>query len=161
MKIPLSVDDFKNQLFQLSLALVACICPFMACGTGLGGLFLIGVRFGSVLAVTPFLVLSIGVDDAYLMIHAWQRVTQKRRRHPVKDDSATERLAEVCSCLLFLEVYHHQLAFRYSKTPAQQSWSVHWQIFLRIALELTLDHRKLHCWPMETWLASSWISYIR
>ncbi|PAV63474.1 hypothetical protein WR25_01428 [Diploscapter pachys] len=82
-------------IHKLSLALVACICPFMACGTGLGGLFFIGVRFGSVLAVTPFLVLSIGVDDAYLMIHAWQRVTQKRRRNPVKDDSATERLAEV------------------------------------------------------------------
>ena len=114
MKMPLlanGYNDFKNQLFQLSLALVACICPFMACGTGLGGLFFIGVRFGSVLAVTPFLVLSIGVDDAYLMIHAWQRVTQKRRRNPVKDDSATERLAEVCSCF-FLKI-HHQIIFRY------------------------------------------------
>ncbi|KAL3074915.1 hypothetical protein niasHS_014360 [Heterodera schachtii] len=65
---------------KLALALMACVCPFMACGTALGLLFLAGVRFGSVLCVTPFLVLAIGVDDAYLMMHAWQRITDQMRR---------------------------------------------------------------------------------
>ncbi|VDL83442.1 unnamed protein product [Nippostrongylus brasiliensis] len=76
---------------------MACICPFMACGTALGGLFFLGVRFGSILCVTPFLVLAIGVDDAYLMIHSWQRVTKELRENPVKGDSAAYRLAQVLS----------------------------------------------------------------
>lgn len=69
----------QMSIHKLSLAIVACICPFMACGTALGALFFIGIRFGSILCVTPFLVLAIGVDDAYLMNHAWQRVTQHRK----------------------------------------------------------------------------------
>ncbi|CAD6184084.1 unnamed protein product [Caenorhabditis auriculariae] len=82
-------------IHKFSLAICACICPFMACGTALGAMFFCGFRFGSILCVTPFLVLAIGVDDAYLMIHAWQRVTAKRRHFPVPGDSPASRLAEV------------------------------------------------------------------
>ncbi|KAL3122835.1 hypothetical protein niasHT_002878 [Heterodera trifolii] len=59
---------------KILLAVVACSCPFMACGTALGGMFWLGFRFGSLLCVTPFLVLALGVDDAYLMLNAWQRL---------------------------------------------------------------------------------------
>ncbi|ETN81505.1 hypothetical protein NECAME_08473 [Necator americanus] len=62
-----SLTTFLSALFmdqvsihKFSLAVMACICPFMACGTALGALFFIGVRFGSILCVTPFLVLAIG-----------------------------------------------------------------------------------------------------
>ncbi|CAJ0948738.1 unnamed protein product, partial [Mesorhabditis belari] len=82
-------------IHKFSLALFACITPFMACGTALGFLFIFGVRFGSILCISPFLVLAIGVDDAYLMIHAWQRVSKRLRSHPVDDDSPGYRLAEV------------------------------------------------------------------
>ncbi|EPB74424.1 patched family protein [Ancylostoma ceylanicum] len=99
-----SLTTFLSALFmdqvsihKFSLAIMACICPFMACGTALGALFFIGVRFGSILCVTPFLVLAIGVDDAYLMIHSWQRVTMELRKNPVKGDCAAYRLAQVLS----------------------------------------------------------------
>uniref|UniRef100_A0A8R1IQ23 SSD domain-containing protein n=1 Tax=Caenorhabditis japonica TaxID=281687 RepID=A0A8R1IQ23_CAEJA len=102
MAIVSSVTTFISAFYmqqvsihKFSLAIAACICPFMACGTALGALFFAGVRFGSILCVTPFLVLAIGVDDAYLMIHAWQRVTAERRARPVADDSPASRLAEV------------------------------------------------------------------
>ncbi|PIC49982.1 hypothetical protein B9Z55_001064 [Caenorhabditis nigoni] len=102
MAIVSSVTTFFSALYmqqvsihKFSLAIAACICPFMACGTALGALFFCGVRFGSILCVTPFLVLAIGVDDAYLMIHSWQRVTAERRKHPVENDSPGSRLSEV------------------------------------------------------------------
>ncbi|KAI1728642.1 patched family domain-containing protein [Ditylenchus destructor] len=82
-------------IHKISLALMACVCPFMACGTALGLLFFGGVRFGSILCVTPFLVLAIGVDDAYLMIHAWQRISRQMRRNPVKEDCVAHRLSLV------------------------------------------------------------------
>ena len=63
---------------------MACVTPFMACGLTMGAMFLAGFRFGSILCVTPFLVLAIGVDDAYLMINAWQRITDERRYNGFK-----------------------------------------------------------------------------
>ncbi|KAI6225070.1 SSD domain-containing protein [Aphelenchoides fujianensis] len=80
---------------KIILALLACCCPFMASGTALGLMFFAGVRFGSILAVTPFLVLAIGVDDAYLMIHAWQRISKDMRENPSSEDSVAHRLSLV------------------------------------------------------------------
>lgn len=68
-------------IYKVVLAVMACVCPFMACGASLGTMFLVGFRFGSILCVTPFLVLAIGVDDSYLMVNAWQRITCHRRKH--------------------------------------------------------------------------------
>lgn len=68
----------------------------MASSTALGLLFFVGVRFSSVLCVTPFLILAIGVDDAYLMIHSWQRVTKEMRHNPpIHGDSVAHRLSLV------------------------------------------------------------------
>lgn len=88
---------YMNQvsIHKISLAFNACVCPFMACGTALGTLFFCGVRFGSVLCVTPFLVLAIGVDDAYLMIHSWQKVCREMRKKNDSNDSVERRLGMV------------------------------------------------------------------
>uniref|UniRef100_A0A1I7TG40 SSD domain-containing protein n=1 Tax=Caenorhabditis tropicalis TaxID=1561998 RepID=A0A1I7TG40_9PELO len=71
----------QMNIYKILLAVMACVCPFMACGASLGAMFFVGFRFGSILCVTPFLVLAIGVDDSYLMVNAWQRITCNRRKH--------------------------------------------------------------------------------
>ncbi|VDM83860.1 unnamed protein product [Strongylus vulgaris] len=60
--------------FLVILSITACVLPFMACGTAFGIVFLLGVTFSPILNVTPFLVLAISVDDAFLMVHAWNRI---------------------------------------------------------------------------------------
>ncbi|KAK6039811.1 hypothetical protein COOONC_22682 [Cooperia oncophora] len=80
-----TVSKHKSTVvIQITLAVMACVCPFMACGATLGAMFWLGLRFGSILCVTPFLVLAIGVDDAYLMTNAWQRITSERRGSPFR-----------------------------------------------------------------------------
>lgn len=92
----LSATYFRQMnIHKVSLAISACICPIMASSTALGILFFAGVRFSSVLCVTPFLILAIGVDDAYLMIHSWQRVTKEMRQNPSNEDSVAYRLSLV------------------------------------------------------------------
>lgn len=58
-------------------------------------MFICGIRFASILCVIPFLVLSIGVDSSYLMLHEWQRVTKHMRETPSKKDSVGHRMSEV------------------------------------------------------------------
>ncbi|CAB05002.1 SSD domain-containing protein [Caenorhabditis elegans] len=81
--------------YKIILAIMACLTPLLACATALALMFLCGVRFASILCVIPFLVLSIGVDSSYLMIHEWQRVTKHMRETPRKKDSVGHRMSEV------------------------------------------------------------------
>ncbi|KAH7726602.1 CRE-PTR-23 protein [Aphelenchoides avenae] len=82
-------------LYKIPLAAFGCVCPFMASGTALGLLFFAGVRYGSILAVCPFLIIAIGVDDAFLMIHAWQRVSKRMQRDAKVEDTVANRLSMV------------------------------------------------------------------
>lgn len=75
----------------------------MASGTALGLLFYAGMRYSSILSVTPFLILALGVDDAFLTIHSWQSVCKrfsKKNKYLNQDDysehySIEKRLAIV------------------------------------------------------------------
>ncbi|GMT23576.1 hypothetical protein PFISCL1PPCAC_14873 [Pristionchus fissidentatus] len=73
---------------RISMAILGCVCPLLATSSALGLLFWMGFRFGSILCVTPFLILAIGVDDAYLTIQSWIRM----RDLPV---SHREKIAKV------------------------------------------------------------------
>ncbi|KAE9553538.1 hypothetical protein FO519_003231 [Halicephalobus sp. NKZ332] len=81
--------------YKVINAVFACVVPFMSCGASFGILFFAGVRFGPIILVTPFLVLAIGVDDSFLMMHAWQRVVSKLKKTPKSDDSIEYRISEV------------------------------------------------------------------
>ena len=88
----------QHSVPKIALAIAACVLPFMSCSTALALMFLCGVRFASILCVIPFLVLAIGVDSSYLMIHEWQRVIQHCRENPNRRNSQIGyRIAEVLS----------------------------------------------------------------
>ncbi|CAI4222094.1 unnamed protein product [Auanema sp. JU1783] len=62
---------------KITQAVLGCVCPLLATSSALGALFWLGFRFGTILCVTPFLILAIGVDDSYLTIHSWMRITNE------------------------------------------------------------------------------------
>ncbi|KAK6051350.1 patched family protein [Cooperia oncophora] len=87
----------QENWYKIALAIMACLTPLLSCSTALAMMFMCGIRFASILCVIPFLVLSIGVDSSYLMIHEWQRVTEHMRETPRKKDSVGQRMSEVLS----------------------------------------------------------------
>ncbi|KAH7706826.1 CRE-PTR-13 protein [Aphelenchoides avenae] len=60
----------KQQLILIPSALLS---PFLAMATAFGLIGWSGIQFNSVMVVTPFLVLGVGVDDAFLMLNSWRR----------------------------------------------------------------------------------------
>uniref|UniRef100_A0A0R3RUD5 SSD domain-containing protein n=1 Tax=Elaeophora elaphi TaxID=1147741 RepID=A0A0R3RUD5_9BILA len=86
---------------KIVVAIAACVSPLLACGTALGMLLWCGLRFGSILCVTPLLVLAIGVDDAFLMINYWQQTYQQKTiTKELFKDNEKERLSErMCNML--------------------------------------------------------------
>ncbi|GMS92084.1 hypothetical protein PENTCL1PPCAC_14259 [Pristionchus entomophagus] len=74
-------QSFKH---RISMAILGCVCPLLATSSALGLLFWMGFRFGSILCVTPFLILAIGVDDAYLTIQSWIRMRELPISHREK-----------------------------------------------------------------------------
>uniref|UniRef100_A0A183BXY9 SSD domain-containing protein n=1 Tax=Globodera pallida TaxID=36090 RepID=A0A183BXY9_GLOPA len=105
ISIPLSAAYFQQAtVHKVSLAIIACICPFMATGTALGLLLFCGMRFSSILCVCPFLVLAIGVDAAFLMTHAWNRFSKnaedKVTTTPGQNDHVEGQVAEIMAQVL-------------------------------------------------------------
>ncbi|PAV89735.1 hypothetical protein WR25_11209 isoform D [Diploscapter pachys] len=80
-----STKMHQLSIHKLVLALFGCVCPLLATSSALGLLFWFGFRFSTILAVTPFLILAIGVDDAFLMINSWMRITNKDRSMTKRD----------------------------------------------------------------------------
>ncbi|VDK42943.1 unnamed protein product [Cylicostephanus goldi] len=67
------------------MAFLGVAGPLMAVGTTFSLLFLLGVPFNSITLVMPFLIIGVGSDDVFIIIHA-MRKTDKRR--PLEDQIA-------------------------------------------------------------------------
>lgn len=80
-------DPVKSKPFE---AFLGVICPILSLCASFGHLFWMGFEYLPIVTVVPFLILSIGVDDVFIFIHAWHRTPYK---HSVRDRMA-ETLAD-------------------------------------------------------------------
>lgn len=62
---------------KLIIACIATLCPTLAITSSYGITSFLGCRTNSFMLVMPFLIMGIGVDDAFLMTHAWQRMARQ------------------------------------------------------------------------------------
>lgn len=58
---------------KLLISLGAVLCPILAITSTYGIVSILGMRTNSFMLVMPFLVMGIGVDSCFLMIHSWQK----------------------------------------------------------------------------------------
>ncbi|CAL2043930.1 unnamed protein product [Caenorhabditis brenneri] len=68
------------------MAILGIAGPLMAIGTTFGFLFLFGVPFNSITLVMPFLIIGVGCDDVFIIIHAMRKTN--------KNDTLEEQIAE-------------------------------------------------------------------
>uniref|UniRef100_A0A1I7X0Q0 SSD domain-containing protein n=1 Tax=Heterorhabditis bacteriophora TaxID=37862 RepID=A0A1I7X0Q0_HETBA len=82
----ITLIDFPLYRSQHLESLVGVFSPGMALWTTAGLLFWLGFPFSNILTVVPFLVITIGIDDAFLILAGW--------RHSTKGASLDQRLGE-------------------------------------------------------------------
>ncbi|GMS83402.1 hypothetical protein PENTCL1PPCAC_5577 [Pristionchus entomophagus] len=63
-------------------ALIGILVPVIAIGASFGVLAMCGIKMQPIIVATLFLVLSVGTDDAFIMMRAWDRTIDHRRGPP-------------------------------------------------------------------------------
>ncbi|KAK0396036.1 hypothetical protein QR680_001538 [Steinernema hermaphroditum] len=76
-------DPVKSKPWE---AFLGVLCPLLSLCASFGTMFWLGFEFLPIVTVVPFLVLAIGVDDAFIFLHGWHRCDPSL--------SVKERLAE-------------------------------------------------------------------
>ncbi|KAL3120578.1 hypothetical protein niasHT_007870 [Heterodera trifolii] len=59
------------------LGVAALLCPALASVSAFGSLLWMGSLYNAIVNVSPFIVLCVGIDDAFLMTAAWHRTDPK------------------------------------------------------------------------------------
>jgi len=65
---------------KVALAMGVSMCPVLSITSTFGVFALLGLRINSVMLIMPFLIAGIGVNDAFLITHAWQQSRSWSRR---------------------------------------------------------------------------------
>ncbi len=68
-----SCDESKPHMILTALAGV--LSTILAMVSAFGVCFYFGIKFNSMVAISPFLLIAIGVDDAFILIGAWKKST--------------------------------------------------------------------------------------
>ncbi|GMS83667.1 hypothetical protein PENTCL1PPCAC_5842, partial [Pristionchus entomophagus] len=78
--------DFPLYRSQHIESFFGVLSPGMAVWTAVGFLWWAGYEFSNILAIVPFLTVTIGIDDAFLILAGW--------RHSTKGASLEQRMGE-------------------------------------------------------------------
>ncbi|CAJ0957827.1 unnamed protein product, partial [Mesorhabditis belari] len=94
---------YKSQHIE---AIIAIISPTMALWTTVGFLWWCGFPFSNILTVVPFLVITIGIDDAFLILAGWRQSTvgaslEQRMAESVAISGASVSVTSVTDVLCF------------------------------------------------------------
>ncbi|KAK6042043.1 hypothetical protein COOONC_20451 [Cooperia oncophora] len=73
---------FCHSIFMAFLGIAG---PLLAVGTTFCSLFLLGFPFNSITLVMPFLIIGVGSDDVFIIIHAMRKTNKKM---PLEDQIA-------------------------------------------------------------------------
>lgn len=75
MLIALRDFKFKDRVLILTAAIGAPMLAILATFSTLGWM---GIPFNGVMSIAPFLILGIGVDDAFLLLHSWRGIAKEK-----------------------------------------------------------------------------------
>ncbi|TMS35729.1 hypothetical protein L596_003063 [Steinernema carpocapsae] len=109
-------------------AFFGVLCPILSLCASFGTMFWLGFEFLPIVTVVPFLVLAIGVDDAFIFLHCWHRCNHNL---PVKERLA-DTLADAGPSITITSLTNI-LSFAigaYAPTPAIQMFC----IFISVAV---------------------------
>ncbi|KHN85655.1 Patched domain-containing protein 3 [Toxocara canis] len=62
-------------------SLIGCLIPLLALLTSTGVISAMGIKFQSIVVASLFLVLSVGVDDVFIILRAWDRTDMNAEIH--------------------------------------------------------------------------------